>query len=204
MDTCQKTSEELLAEIAELRGRIGELEANSSDRGRANDDLESARQRFEYLLAFSPAIIYTTQASGKYECTYVSENIRTIMGFSPQEMTTDAKCWPDQLHPDDAQRVFAELGPLIEQGGGAVEYRFRHRDGHYVWIQDTFKVIYDSTKLEGPDRSRNAGRPLELVGAWADITTRKEAEHAALDATPRNKAISRSIDRKLTGCDHLD
>lgn len=197
MDTCQKTSEELLAEIAELRGRIGELEANSSDRSRANDELESTRQRFEYLLAFSPAIIYTTQASGKYECTYVSENIRTIMGFSPQEMTTDAKCWPDQLHPEDAQRVFSELGPLIEQGGGSVEYRFRHRDGHYVWIQDTFKVIYDSTKLENTDRPQNAGRPLELVGAWADITTRKIAEQAALDANARLQETKRSLSRLI-------
>ena len=51
------------------------------------------------------------------------------------------------------------------QGGGTVEYRFRHRDGHYRWFQDTFKVIPDE-----------AGRPFEIVGSWADITQRKLAE----------------------------
>ena len=93
------------------------------------------------------------------------------MGYTPQEMTTDPKGWPDHLHPEDAKRAFGEMLPLIGRGGGSVEYRFHHRDGHYIWIQDTFKVVYD-----------DAGRPLELVGAWADITERKEAEQLALAA----------------------
>src|SRR5262245_65844866 len=42
-----------------------------------------------------------------------------------------------RLHPEDGPRVFEKMTPLVEQGGGAIEYRFRHRDGHYVWIQDT-------------------------------------------------------------------
>ena len=94
-------------------------------------ELSGARQRYQHLLAVSPAIIYTTHASGDFACAFVSENIRTIMGFAPEEMTTDPKGWPDRLHPDDAPRkVFNELAPLIEQGGGTVEYRFQHRDGH--------------------------------------------------------------------------
>src|SRR3954471_22063662 len=114
---------------------------------------------------------HTTQASGNFSCTFVSDNIHSIMGFSPEEMITDAKCWPDRLHPEDAARVFRELSPLIGQGGGTVAYRFRHRDGHYVWIQDSFKVIYDEN-----------GSAQELVGAWADISDRKQAEQGALAA----------------------
>jgi hypothetical protein len=30
-----------------------------------------------------------------------------------------------------------------DERGGTVEYRSRHRDGHYIWIQDTFRVITD-------------------------------------------------------------
>src|SRR5438046_2680999 len=117
MDDTSKSKEELLAELTELRALIAKREAIAPS-AESENELKNAQQRFEYLLAFSPAIIYTTLASGTYACTYVSENIRSIMGFSPKEMTTDAKCWPDQLHPADAERVFAELGPLIEKGGG--------------------------------------------------------------------------------------
>jgi PAS domain-containing protein len=65
------------------------------------------------------------------------------MGFSPWEMVEDPRFWPSRLHPEDASRVIDEIPSLITQGGGSIEYRFRHRDGHYVWVQDTFKVVYD-------------------------------------------------------------
>ena len=63
------------------------------------------------------------------------------MGYSPSEMIGDQRCWSDHLHPDDAPRVFEEMRPLIQKGGGTIEYRFQHRDRHYIWIQDTFKVV---------------------------------------------------------------
>ncbi|MBY0558737.1 PAS domain-containing protein [Hyphomicrobium sp.] len=196
MDDPVKSSEALLQEVARLRDKIAELEARGPER-QSEKELKSAQERFEHLLSSSPAIIYTTLASGTYACTYVSENIRSIMGFSPDEMTTDAKCWPDQLHPDDAERVLSELGPLIEHGGGTVEYRFRHRNGHYVWIQDSFKVVYDDTGAATGEWPSNATRPLELIGAWADITERKEAEQAALRANAQLQETKRSLSRLI-------
>src|SRR5271166_4225473 len=182
----EPSNTELMAELAYLRRRVGELEALETGRATAETELSGARQRFEHLLAVSPAIIYATHASGDFSCTFVSENIREIMGFAPQDMTTDAKCWPDRLHPDDAARVFDELAPMIKQGGGAVEYRFRHKDGHYVWIQDTFKVIYDAAR-----------HPLELVGAWADITNRTQAEQNALAVNAELQETKRSLSRLI-------
>ena len=63
--------------------------------------------------------------------------------------------------------MFAEVEQLIGKGGGTLEYRFRHRRGDYVWIQDTFRVA--------PEK---AGRPKEIVGSWADISDRKNIEAA--------------------------
>ncbi len=128
-------------------------------------DLTTAHERLGHMLAASPAVIYTTKAAGDFGCTFVSENLRTIIGYAPAEMITDPKHWPGNLHPQDAPRVFDKMSAMIERGGGTVEYRFRHRDGHYIWIQDSFKVVNDE-----------AGRPLELVGAWADISERKLAQ----------------------------
>jgi PAS domain-containing protein len=99
------------------------------------------RQRLQHLLAVSPAIIYSTQASGDFACTFVSENIRTIMGFAPEDMITDPKCRPTRLHPADGPRVFAELPPLIEGGGGAVVYRFRHSESNYIWVLDRLAPV---------------------------------------------------------------
>jgi PAS domain S-box-containing protein len=182
----KKTKKQLVDEIATLRLRIQDLEAFETERKAIAKELKGTRQRLQYLLAVSPAIIYTTKASGDYACTFVSENLRGIMGYGPQEMTTDPKGWPDHLHPEDAPRAFGEMIPLIGRGGGSVEYRFRHRDGHYIWIQDTFKVVYD-----------DAGHPLELVGAWADITERKEAERHALEANAEIQETKRYLTRLI-------
>ena len=75
------------------------------------------------------------------------------------------KFWLKRLHPEDTNRVFEELGQLIERGGGSIEYRFRHRRGHYIWIQDIFTATKDKE-----------GKPKELIGSWADITERKKIE----------------------------
>ena len=140
----------------------------------------------ETLVGASPAIIYTTQVSGDYACTFVSENLNAIMAYSPWEMRDDKKFWVKRLHPDDADRVFSEMDGLIRQGGGALEYRFRHRDGHYIWIQDTFTVTHDDD-----------GNPREIVGSWADVSDRKRVEaelkRLAEQVELRNKLHSRDL-----------
>jgi PAS domain S-box-containing protein len=145
----------------------------------------------ETLVGASPAIIYTTQVSGDYACTFVSENLYLIMGYAPWEMRDDKKFWTKRLHPEDSARVFSELEQLIVQGGGRLEYRFRHRDGHYIWIQDTFSVTRG-----------NDGRPKEIVGSWADVSDRKrvEAELKCLgeQVELRNKFIRETFGRYLT------
>jgi PAS domain S-box-containing protein len=160
--------------------------ADINERKRIESALKEARERLQYLFALSPAIIYTTQASGDYACTFVSENLRPILGYAPEEMVTDPKFWPGRLHPEDASRVFEDVFPLIERGGGTLEYRFQHREGHYLWFQDAFKVIHDE-----------AGRPLELVGAWADINERKQAEQAGLTANVELQKTRRYLERLI-------
>ncbi len=154
-----------IAERVGRRQRRRAPEALATGRDGAETEPIAAQARLQDMLAASPAIIYTTQASGDFACTFVSDNVRSIFGYAPLEMTTDPKHWPDNLHPQDATRVIDKVSALIERGGGTVEYRFRHRDGRYIWIQDSFKVMHDE-----------AGQPLELVGAWADISERKLAQ----------------------------
>jgi len=196
MDSEHLSHEELTQEIGRLRQRIKSLEAQQTDRTEIEKELSGAQQRLAHLLAVSPAIIYSTQAAGNFACTFVSENIQAIMGYQPQEMITDLKHWPDRLHPDDAPRIFDQIGALIEASGGTLEYRFRHRDGHYVWIQDTFKAIYDGDPLDS-ERARNGAHAVELVGAWADITMRKEAERTALEANAALHETKRNLSRLI-------
>jgi PAS domain-containing protein len=80
-------TKERLIDVVGLRNLISTLNPSEAQRKAIETDLKGIRQRLQYLLAVSPAIIYTTRASGDYACTFVSENLQTIMGYAPQEMT---------------------------------------------------------------------------------------------------------------------
>ena len=128
------------------------------------------------LVAASPAVIYTTQASGEFACTFVSENLKSTMGYSPSgDAGRTSKFWLKRLHPEDTNRVFEELGQLIERGGGSIEYRFRHRRGHYIWIQDTFTATKDKE-----------GKPKELIGSSGRHNRAEEDRSGAQKAGRRS------------------
>ena len=154
-------------------------------------ELDKARERLQYLLTVTPGIIYTNKGSGDFACTFVSNNLEPIMGYAPWEMLEDPKSWVKRLHPEDAKRVFGEILPLLERGGGTVEYRFRHRAGHYIWIQDTFRVMRDA-----------AGNPVEIVGSWADITDRKLAEEELQVAKEAAEVANQAKSRFLANMSH--
>jgi len=130
----------------------------------------AAHARLSHILAFSPAVLYSFEATGDNNPTFISENVREIFGYEPSEYLEDRKFVPDRIHPDDTARVEANLSHLFKENYLINEYRFRHKDGNYRWVSDKLKVIHDK-----------AGKPVEIVGSWSDITPRKEAE-AEVDA----------------------
>ena len=84
-------------EEAELRKAHEELERHVEER---TTELKAARERLRYLMTVTPAIVYTNQASD-YACTFVSENVSRIMGFSAWEMLEDRDFWSVRLHPEE-------------------------------------------------------------------------------------------------------
>ena len=161
----QELEKRVTERTADLIKTVESLNRQFTERKGMEGELKDTRARLQHVLAVTPSIIYTNKASGDYACTFVSESLKAIMGYTPHEMLDDPDFWTTHLHPQDARHVLPDVFRLLSQGGGTVEYRFRHADGHYRWFQDTFKVINDET-----------GSPLEIVGSWADITQRKLAE----------------------------
>lgn len=165
MEDHKKTSKPHIADLVGLRQQTSTPEASKNEPNGANAELKAAHLRLQHVLAVCPAIIYSTQASGDFACTFISENIKQVLGYTQREMRDDPDFWTGHIHPQDTRHVLSEVHRLVSEGGGNLEYRFRHHDGHYRWFQDTFKTVYDE-----------AGKPLEIVGSWADITQRKLAE----------------------------
>ena len=125
-----------------------------------------AQQRLQHVVASSPAVLYTLVGEGEdLRPTWISENVREMLGYRVEEIF-QPRWWHERVHPEDLQRVWAEIqNELFAHGRLAHEYRFRHRDGKYRWIRSEMRLLRDA-----------AGQPVEVVGSWSDITERKQLE----------------------------
>jgi len=146
--------------------------------GRVRQQLKNtqaaAELRLAQLLNSSPAVVYSFKATGELAPTFVSENIRAIFGYSPDEYLEHPSFWRDRVHPDDLARVDEAVSKFFQNGIHAMEYRFRRKDGSWRWVNDEQRLI----------KYKN-GRPLEVVGSWSDISARKAAEEAQTAAHAR-------------------
>ena len=125
----------------------------------------AAQERLAQLLSASPAVIYSFKATADFAPTFISDNITSVFGYTPAEYLADPSFWRDRVHPGDLVRVEEAISAFLHNGIHAVEYRFRHKDGSYRWVNDQQHLI------RGVD-----GKPVEIVGSWSDITARKAAE----------------------------
>jgi len=144
--------------IISLKEKIALLEEESNA-------LNAEKQRLTYLLAASPAIIYSFEAKENYLPTFISENIKNILGYEPSEYLEDPRFMPSHIHPDDIRRIDKEWSHLFREGHHVIEYRFRRKDGTYCWVNDELRMIYDKD-----------GEPVEIVGAMNNISARKKVE----------------------------
>jgi two-component system, cell cycle sensor histidine kinase and response regulator CckA len=134
----------------------------------------ATKQRLEQLLAASPAYIFTMAPGGDFPITYISENVQAAMGWEVQDYQQDPHFWFNHVHPEDQARVMELLQTPWENDHIISELRFLSRDHGYRWVHTEAKLLRD------PD-----GAPVEIVGAWIDITARKEMEQE-LKAANRN------------------
>jgi PAS domain S-box-containing protein len=137
----------------------------SDSTARTNADAQTAAHaRLWELVASSPAVIYSYEAKGSFRPTFVSPNIKALLGYEPDEYLKHPDFWRRCVHPDDLSRVEAETVHLYKIGHHAVEYRFLKKDGSYCWVSDEWHLIRNER-----------GRPVEVIGSWSDITARKQA-----------------------------
>ncbi len=92
----------------------------------------------------------------------------TMAGYMPDEFPSRLEQWQQRVHPDDLQQALSASKQHLtgKIDAYAVEFRFRRKQGDYMWIQAKGKIV-----------SRDAeGNPLRFVGTHSDITQRKQVE----------------------------
>lgn len=148
--------------ISVIKKQFKEFKAVVKDREGA---LREKAEREALILRSVPIAIYTAQTSGDFGWIWVSEQIDSISGFSPEMHIRDPHFWVSRLQPDDRERVLEEFKEIQNKGAIVTEYRWQCANGSYRWFRNHAVLIRDED-----------GNPKEIVGTWVDITDRKEAE----------------------------
>jgi len=133
---------------------------------RAKIQLLAAEDRYRTLVERLPAITYIAELGADGPWHYVSPQIESILGFTPEEWLSDPMSWMNHIHKDDqaialaAERRFQETHELFQ-----AEYRMFARDGRIRWFRDEAVMLHQASD-----------RPLMMQGVLYDMTERKRLE----------------------------
>ncbi|MEO8217650.1 MAG: PAS domain S-box protein [Acidobacteriota bacterium] len=152
-------------------------------RKQAEEQLRDAHGQMRDLLEHSPAVLYALKLEGDwYTPRLASENITRLLGYPVAEALVE-DWWPSRLHPEDRAHAEASILETLSQGESRTEFRLRHKDGTYRWIDDHRRLVRDG-----------AGTPVELVGVWTDITESRRVRDELQESERRFREMNNNLE----------
>ena len=99
-----------------------------------------------------------------------SDQFKKILGYTPgsPEFPDVMESWITKIHPDDVPGASAAMAKQMADASGQtvfdMEYRIKHKAGHYVWVRASSYVVWES------------GEPVMAAGTILDISEEKAHE----------------------------
>jgi PAS domain S-box-containing protein len=153
--------------------------------------LREAEARYRTLVEQIPAVVYVDPADLLGTPLYVSPRVETLFGYTPDEWLAASSLWSERIHPDDRERILAEVARANETSESlSLEYRCLARDDREVWVHDEVALVRDEN-----------GAPQYWQGFMVDITDRKRSEEdlrAAKDAAEEASRLKSAFLRMAT------
>jgi PAS domain S-box-containing protein len=136
-----------------------------TERKLAEEELRKSRERFELAVLASQDGFSDWDVEAHQ--VWYSPQMRSMLGYSEEEMPNRPGETEKRVHPDDHARWRALLRGQVTGATDHLEMEFRmlHKDGSYRWVRDRMVAL-----------RRADGKAYRIVESREDITKRKEAE----------------------------
>jgi diguanylate cyclase (GGDEF)-like protein/PAS domain S-box-containing protein len=152
--------------------------------------LREAELRYRTLIEQGPAVVYIQEIGSPDSAIYMSPQIETLTGYSPEECKDPALRW-SMVHPEDREWLQAEDERTGEPGKVfTTEYRVVHRDGGTKWVRNESVLIED--EMSGTRYWQ---------GFMLDITERKAFEEALQRLSRWHEMVLKSAGEGIFGLD---
>lgn len=156
-------AEGLAEELSRLKGELARIREVTEAQ---SQELRESVERFS--LAMKGANDGLWDWDLETDQVYYSPRWKSMLGYEEHELANSLDTWAGLVHPDDMDRILAQVEDYRSGKTSAfsAEMRMRHKDGRdIVVLSRAFMVKRESD-----------GKPLRLVGTHVDITARKRAE----------------------------
>ncbi|MBD2845974.1 PAS domain S-box protein [Paenibacillus sp. IB182496] len=172
----QNQWETIVDESGRLLQMVGIVQ-DITERKAMEQRLLQNERNFRIISESSHDFISRHRAERPFTFLYASPVCRTILGYAPEELTGTPGT--HYLHPEDKSRVARILRSLArDRRSEAFVFRFRHKNGSYVWFETTSRYVQDETGHSG-----------EIISISRDVTDRRQLDLSLQESEQRYKSL---------------
>jgi diguanylate cyclase (GGDEF)-like protein/PAS domain S-box-containing protein len=147
-----------------------------TDRKLAEDALRKSEARYRSLAENIFDVVTETDLDGRLRV--MTSNIEGVLGYTAEELQGHNLI--ADVHPDDRRRVANAFGRASEGPSAPVQYRCRHKDGIWRWLETS------ATSYVTEDGERR------VLAVSRDITARMRMEHTLRASEERLRTFVRN------------
>jgi PAS domain S-box-containing protein len=125
---------------------------------------------------------------------FFSDQGKIMLGYSVSEIENKPGEWIKHIHPDDIKPCLRKLNKYIngEIDHYISEYRMRCKNGNYIWVLDSGKIIEWTAE----------GKPSRLIGTHKNITNRRLREEQLKNGLEKANELNELKSRFVSTTSH--
>jgi PAS domain S-box-containing protein len=137
---------------------------DTTNKKTAESQLTESRNQLRSLIHTVNGVVWEAIAQ-PFMFSYISENVRTILGYTPEEWLNHPHFWEEHIHPDDLEKSvgYRQL-QIHHQKDYILDYRMIKADGGIIWIKDIVSAVQE------------VGKPPRFRGLMVDTSENKIIE----------------------------
>lgn len=145
-------------------------------------EIEAHRQRINNIVANVPGVVFEHWVGTNLDdkmTDFVSEHVRTMLGYAPEQWLAAPDFWLSIIHPDDREQIArSSAEDFAASRPSRREFRWITSDGRALWVESTSTVV-----------NNEAGEPVGLRGVAIDVSDRKRAELELAESEERYRDL---------------
>lgn len=142
----------------------------------AESELREREEQFRLLAEHSTDLIGRYAFDGT--CLWISPSSLAITGYTPEELI--GKDASPHFHPDDLPGAVETMAQMAKGAMNTTSsFRFRHKDGHYIWLEAKSRAICD-----------DEGAIIEVQSTTRDVTARIQREEELRESEARFRLLA--------------